>query len=153
MSQKITQLVEKMVLPILEKQHLELVEIEYKKEGSNWFLRVFIDREDGGVDLEDCSKVSEELSSELDKVDPISNPYFLEVSSPGAERPLKTEKDLLKSLGKQVHITTYEPVHNQKTFEGNLVRFENQILTVRENQKEIEIPYNKVASARLALVF
>lgn len=153
MSQKIKSLVEKMVIPILEKQQLELVDIEYKKEGSNWFLRVFIDKEEGGVDIEDCGKVSEELSKELDKVDPIPNAYFLEVASPGAERPLKTEKDLLKSVGKHVHITTYEPIHHQKEFEGELIRFENQVLTIKENQKMLDIPYEKVASARLALVF
>ncbi|GBF11278.1 ribosome maturation factor RimP [Tepidibacillus infernus] len=153
MSLNVTQIVEKMVLPILEKEHLELVDIEYKKEGSNWFLRVFIDKEDGGVDIEDCGRVSEALSAELDKKDPIPNSYFLEVSSPGAERPLKKEKDFLKSIGKQVHITTYEPISNQKVFEGKLIHFDTKILVIEEPKKQVEIPYEKVASARLALFF
>ncbi len=154
MSQQIKQLVEGMVLPILEKQQLELVDIEYKKEGSNWFLRVFIDKDvDGGVDIEDCGRVSEALSEELDNVDPIPNAYFLEVSSPGAERPLKTEKDVIKAIGKHVHIKTYEPIDNVKVFEGTLVRFDQHILTVTDNKKSYDIPYDKVANARLAVVF
>ncbi|OEG00439.1 ribosome maturation factor RimP [Vulcanibacillus modesticaldus] len=152
MSKRITEIVEKMALPILEEQNLELVDIEYKKEGSNWFLRVYIDKENGSVDIEDCGRVSEALSIELDKVDPISNPYFLEVSSPGAERPLKNEKDLLKAVGKHVHITTYEPINDQKIFEGELVNFVQNTLTIITDEKEIKIPYEKVASARLALV-
>ncbi|TCS82980.1 ribosome maturation factor RimP [Tepidibacillus fermentans] len=153
MNQKITEIVEKMVLPILKQEDLELVDIEYKKEGSNWFLRIFIDKEQGVVDLDDCSKVSELLSKELDKVDPIANPYFLEVSSPGAERPLKNEKDLRKAIGKHVHITTYEPIENQKVFEGELLSFENEVVTIKEAKKVYKIPYKSVASARLAIVF
>lgn len=153
MSKRITQLVEELVMPILENQSLELVDIEYKKEGSNWFLRVFIDKEDGGVDIEDCGRVSEGLSVELDKTDPVSNAYFLEVSSPGAERPLKNEKDLLKAIGKKVYVTTYESTNNEKTFEGVLSSFEENILTITVNKNNIEIPYEKVANARLALDF
>ncbi|MFV9509818.1 ribosome maturation factor RimP [Tepidibacillus sp. LV47] len=153
MSQKIVEIVEKLVLPILDQEQLELVDIEYKKEGSNWFLRVFIDREQGGVDLDDCSRISERLSQELDKVDPIPNPYFLEVSSPGAERPLKNEKDFHKAIGKHVHITTYEPIENQKVFEGKLLNFEGDVVTIEERKKVYKIPYKSVASARLAIVF
>lgn len=152
MSKKVTDIVEKLVNPIVDKEELELVDIEYKKEGSNWFLRVYIDK-DGGVDIDDCGRVSEELSKELDEIDPIPNAYFLEVSSPGAERPLKTKKDLLKSIGKHVHITTYEPVSNQKAFEGKLISFDEVVLVVQEKKDTFEIPYEKVASARLALVF
>ena len=153
MGQKITQTVEKLVLPILDKQNLELVDIEYKKEGNNWFLRVYIDKEYGGVDIDDCGRVSEELSGELDKNDPIPNPYFLEVSSPGAERPLKNEKDISKSVGKFVHITTYDPISTKKVFEGKLLSFKDSVLTIEEDKKVIEIPYEKVAKARLAVVF
>lgn len=152
MGKKVTQIVEELVLPILEKQNLELVDVEYKKEGSNWFLRVFIDK-DGGVDIEDCGRVSEELSTELDKKDPIPSAYFLEVSSPGAERPLKNEKDVLKAIHKYVHITTYEPINGQKTFEGKLEAFENNILVISEGKIQHEIPYEKISSARLAVVF
>lgn len=153
MKQKVTDIVKTMALPIIDKLNLELVEVEFKKEGSNWFLRVFIDKEDGGVDIDDCSAVSEELSSLLDKHDPISTAYFLEVSSPGAERPLKNEKDITKAVGKHIHVTTFEPINGKKVFEGKLLSFEQNLLSVSEGKINIEIPYDKVASARLAVVF
>src|SRR5699024_6840124 len=83
---------ERLIEPILEKKKLELVDVEYVKEGPNWFLRVYINKE-GGVDISECGEVSEELSKKLDEADPIKDAYFLEVSSPGVERPLKTKKD------------------------------------------------------------
>lgn len=108
MSKKVTDITEELVSPIVDELGLELVDIEFKKEGKNWFLRVFIDTENG-VDIEDCGTVSERLSEKLDELDPITEAYFLEVSSPGAERPLKKEKDIYKAVGKNVHVTTYEP--------------------------------------------
>ncbi len=100
---KVTDLVEELARPILDDMELELVDIEYVKEGKNWFLRLFIDKENG-VDIEECGLVSERLSAQLDEIDPIPHNYFLEVSSPGAERPLKKEKDFMKAIGKMVHI-------------------------------------------------
>lgn len=88
MSKKVTDTVQEMAQPIVDSLQLELVDIEFVKEGQSWFLRVFIDSDDG-VDIEECAKVSEALSEKLDEADPISQNYFLEVSSPGAERPLK----------------------------------------------------------------
>lgn len=156
MSKKVTSIVEQLVTPILNEMQLELVDVEFKKEGKNWFLRVFIDS-DKGVDIEDCGTVSEQLSEQLDKEDPIPQAYFLEVSSPGAERPLKKEKDLEKAIGKNVHITTYEPIQGEKAFEGKLVAFDGNELTIATKQKtrtiEVTISYEKVAKARLAVVF
>ncbi|MDG5788988.1 ribosome maturation factor RimP [Evansella sp. AB-P1] len=147
---------ETLVTPILEELSLELVDVEFKKEGKNWFLRVYIDRE-GGVDLEDCSEVSERLSESLDKHDPIDQMYYLEVSSPGAERPLKKEEDIVKAIGKHVNITTYAPIDGEKVFEGKLLAFEDNIATlelkVKTQKKKMEIPYDKIAKARLAVVF
>ncbi|MFE4587485.1 ribosome maturation factor RimP, partial [Bacillus subtilis] len=108
MSKKVTDTVQEMAQPIVDSLQLELVDIEFVKEGQSWFLRVFIDSDDG-VDIEECAKVSEALSEKLDEADPISQNYFLEVSSPGAERPLKKKADFEKSLGKNVYIKTYEP--------------------------------------------
>ena len=99
MSNKVIDTVSEMVQPILDNLQLELVDIEFVKEGQSWFLRVFIDSDDG-VDIEECAKVSEALSEKLDEADPIKQNYFLEVSSPGAERPLKKEADFMKALGK-----------------------------------------------------
>ncbi|CEH31954.1 hypothetical protein AM501_20830 [Aneurinibacillus migulanus] len=152
LSQHVIAVTEEMVAPILEEENLELVEIEYKKEGSNWFLRVYIDKE-GGVDIEDCGRVSEKLSKKLDEIDPIPGAYFLEVSSPGAERPLKKEQDFERAVGKHVHVTTYEPINGSKVFEGELVSYDGKQLEIKEAKASALIPRDKVASARLAIVF
>jgi ribosome maturation factor RimP len=153
---KVAKIVEDLVTPILDENGLELVDIEYVKEGKDWFLRVFIDK-DTGVDIEECGIVSEKLSEKLDEIDPIPHNYFLEVSSPGAERPLKKEKDYEKAVGKNVFIKTYEPIDGEKTFEGILTEFDREIvkieIKIKTRKKLIEIPFNKIASARLAVSF
>jgi ribosome maturation factor RimP len=156
MSSKAIGITEELVTPILEELNLELVDIEYTKEGKNWFLRVYIDSPTG-VDIEDCGKVSEKLSEKLDEHDPIPEAYFLEVSSPGAERPLKKEKDFYNAVGKNVHVKLYEPLDGMKVFEGELTDFNGEFLKltykVKAVTKKVDIPYKKVASARLAIVF
>ncbi len=156
MSKKVTEVVEELAVPILEELQLELVEVEYVKEGKSWFLRVYIDKETG-VDIDDCGNVSEKLSEKLDEVDPIPQNYFLEVSSPGAERPLKKEKDFLNAIGKNVYIKTYEPILDEKEFEGILTSFDGEEVTIevriKTRKKTIVIPFEKVAKARLAITF
>lgn len=153
---KVIDKVEELVTPILEELKLELVEVEYVKEGKSWFLRVYIDKETG-VDIEDCGIVSEKLSEKLDETDPIEQNYYLEVSSPGAERPLKKDKDFQKAIGKHVYIKTYEPILNEKEFEGKLLEFDGTQVTlevkIKTRVKLIVIPYEKVAKARLAVTF
>ena len=153
---KVTEVVEELAAPIFQELGLELVEIEYVKEGKSWFLRVYIDK-DTGVDIEDCGLVSERLSEKLDEIDPIPHNYYLEVSSPGAERPLKKEKDFEKAIGKNVVIKTYEPINGEKSFEGTLLEFDGQHLKIevkiKTRKKSVDIPYEKVANARLAVVF
>ncbi|MCJ7839676.1 ribosome maturation factor RimP [Lederbergia sp. NSJ-179] len=153
---KVTDLVEELARPILDEMGLELVDTEYVKEGKNWFLRLFIDKE-SGIDIEECGLVSERLSTQLDEIDPIPHNYFLEVSSPGAERPLKKEKDFIKAVGKKVHINTYEPIDGEKSIEGRLIAFDHQILTmevkVKTQIKTIEVPLAKISKARMAVEF
>lgn len=153
---KVTEIVEELTQPIVQELGLELVEIEFVKEGKSWFLRVYIDK-DNGVDIEDCGLVSERLSEKLDELDPITHNYFLEVSSPGAERPLKKPKDLEKAIGKNVFVKTYEPIDGEKSFEGTLLEFDGQTvkieIKIKTRKKIIEIPYEKVANARLAVIF
>jgi len=144
--------VEEMIQPYLNEQGFELVDIEYVKEGSNWFLRVYVDKE-GGIDIDDCVLISEKLSAKLDENDPIPTIYFLEVSSPGAERPLKKPEDVTKSVGKNVFVTTYEPVNGLKEFEGKLLSFDDEELVIEAGKKQHAISYDKVASARLAILF
>ncbi|RFU71324.1 ribosome maturation factor RimP [Peribacillus saganii] len=156
MSKKVTEIVEELVTPVVDELGLELVEVEYVKEGKNWFLRVFIDK-DAGVDIEECGIVSERLSEKLDELDPIPQNYFLEVSSPGAERPLKKDKDFQKAIGKNVYIKTYEPIDGEKEFEGVLTAFDGSEVTVevriKTRKKTVVVPYDKVAKARLAVTF
>jgi ribosome maturation factor RimP len=150
---KVTDIVTDLVAPILDELGLELVDIEYKKEGSNWFLRVFIDNETGNIDIDDCGLVSERLSQRLDEVDPIPTAYFLEVSSPGAERPLRKESDFRKAVGRHVHIVTKEPLEGATVFEGELVSFEDGMLTVKEAKKTYVISLDQIDAARMAIVF
>lgn len=152
MSLQIKSAVESMVKPFLDENGFELVDIEYVKEGSNWFLRVYVDK-DGGIDIDDCGRVSEYLSEKLDANDPIPGAYFLEVSSPGAERPLKKPADFAKAVGKHVFVTTYEPVDGLKEFEGLLETYDEAGLKIRVGKKSHSIPAAKMASARLAIVF
>jgi ribosome maturation factor RimP len=156
MSQKITELTTELVTPIVEKLGLELVDVEFVKEGKNWFLRVYIDST-GGVDIEECGTVSEQLSEKLDELDPIEQPYFLEVSSPGVERPLKKPEDVKNAIGKNVNIKLYEPISGEKVYEGLLKDFDGETLfmeiKVKTQVKKVELPYKKVANARLAVVF
>ncbi|AOM83147.1 ribosome maturation factor RimP [Salisediminibacterium beveridgei] len=152
----VTQKVEQLVQPILDELNLELVDIEFVKEGKNWFLRVFIDGPEG-IGLDDCSTVSEQLSKSLDSTDPIDQAYYLEVSSPGAERPLKKANDIAKAVGKNVHVSTYAPLDGEKVFEGRLLSFDGELLVIEQKVKtqklEKTIPYDKVAKARLAVLF
>lgn len=155
---KIIETVEHIAAPIIEDLNLELVEVEYVKEGKNWFLRVYIDKE-SGIDIEECAVVSERVSEQLDALDPdpIPHNYFLEVSSPGAERPLKKQEDFERAVGKHVNVKLYEPLEGEKMYEGTLLSFEEDELTVeymiKTRKKQISIPLEKVAKARLAVTF
>ncbi|WP_122646891.1 ribosome maturation factor RimP [Enterococcus mediterraneensis] len=147
-----------LVTPILEEQNFELVEVEFVKEGKSWFLRVFIDKE-GGIDIEECAYVSEKLSEKLDACDPdpIPQAYFLEVSSPGAERPLKKESDYEKALGEYIHVSFYQPVDGEKQYEGFLQSFDDDKMTmkvrIKTREKEITFERKNIAKARLAIQF
>lgn len=150
--------VTELVTPILEEQNFELVEVEFVKEGKNWFLRVFIDKE-GGIDIEECAFVSEHLSEKLDSIDPdpIPQAYFLEVSSPGAERPLKKEADYQRALGEYIHLSLYQPLDGEKQYEGFLQSYDNAELIlkirIKTREKEITVDRKNIAKARLAIQF
>lgn len=156
MSNHVVSVTERLVQPILNEMQLELVDVQFDQEGSNWYLRVFIDKP-GGVDIEECGQVSEKLSEQLDEEDPIDIAYFLEVASPGAERPLKTEKDFEKYIGEYVYMKLYEPIDGEKEFEGTLQSFENELavveIRIKTRTKRLEVPFNKIAKANLAVSF
>ncbi len=151
---KITETVEKLTQPIVEELGLEIYDIEYVKEGKDWFLRVYIDKETG-VDIEECGIVSERLSKKLDEIDPIPHNYYLEVSSPGAERPLKKPADYEKAIGKKVYVKTYEAIDGLKEFNGVLTGFDGEQVTleilIKTRKKTVTIPVQKIAQARLSV--
>jgi ribosome maturation factor RimP len=149
---KIIAIVEKIAKPIVQEYQLELVDVEFTKEGENWFLRVIIDK-DGGIDIDDCGRISEQISKKLDTLDPIDESYFLEVCSPGAERPLKTVNDIIEAIGEYVHIKTNIAIEGQTEFEGILIDFNNDIITLNIEKKQLEISYQDVTKIRLGIKF
>ncbi len=153
----ITEEVAKIASPIVEELELELVDVEFVKEGRDWFLRVYIDTPNGNIDIDQCSQVSEKLSEELDRTDPIPQNYFLEVSSPGAERPLKKEEDFQKAIGQFVFIKTYEAINDMKEFEGYLLAYGPEgaevEMRIKTRKLTVVIDQDKIALARLAIDF
>jgi len=150
---KVESIVEKLAIPIVEKYAFDLVDVEYVKEGGNWYLRVFIDKP-GGITIDDCQLVSEELGEEIDKIDPIKQAYFFEVSSPGLDRPLKKEKDFIRYTGQDVEVKTYEPMNGKKVFEGELLGLKDGIIRIRcKDSTEIEFEREKVASVKRVVRF
>ena len=122
---------ETLLQPIIERHAFELVDVEYVKEGSQWYLRVYIDKP-GGITIDDCEVVSREFSEILDAQDYIEDSYIFEVSSPGLGRPLKKEKDFQRNLGKEVEIRTYRMVDKQKEFRGILKQYDSDTVTIEQ---------------------
>lgn len=144
---------EQLLEPIIQESNFELVDVEYVKEGSNWYLRAFIDKE-GGITVDDCEAVSRQLSDLLDEKDFIPDAYILEVSSPGLGRQLKKEKDFARSIDKEVEIKLYKAINKQKEFVGFLVDYDNEKFTIElEDESTIDIPRSNVALIRLAFDF
>lgn len=142
---------EELVLPIVEEQGFELVDVEYVKEGGTMYLRAYIDKP-GGIAVNDCETVSRALSDLLDKEDYIADSYILEVSSPGLGRPLKKEKDFKRSIGKAVEIRLYRAVDRKKEFEGILTAYDDHSVTI-EQEDGTEASFERAAIALIRLAF
>ena len=146
----VTQSVIELIEPGLLAKGLELVDVEFKKEGKNWVLRVFIDKE-GGVTLEDCQKISR-LAGDLIEVEEVIEPaYTMEVSSPGLNRILKKEKDFIKFSGKKICVQCHAPLNGRKKFTGILKDFKNQSIHLEVDGQLQIIPINRVAKANLVI--
>lgn len=143
---------EELLRPIAEANHVEIYDVEYVKEGSDWFLRAYIDKE-GGVDINDCVEVSRALSDKLDEEDFMEEAYTLEVSSPGLGRILKKDRHLEKSLGEEVEIKTYKPIEKCKEFAGILKAFDAESITIETDGQEKIFTRADIAVIRLALDF
>ncbi len=139
--------------PIVEANDLELVDLEFVKEGVNWYLRVYIDKE-GGVNIDDCEQVSRALEAKLDEADPIEQAYILEVSSPGIDRPLKKETDFVKYQGEIIDVKLYKAQNGSKQYQGKLLGLENGVLSIEEeNGNVVTFEHKDAASVRLAVIF
>ena len=141
--------------PIVDSHSFEIVDVEYVKEGQDWYLRCYIDKE-GGININDCELVSRELEKVLDEQDFLKDAYILEVSSPGLTRPLKKERDFERNIGKPVEIHTYKPIDGVREFIGDLVSFSDDSVVIDigpEKPEEIQIPRNNIAVIKQYFVF
>lgn len=143
---------ETLLAPIVERFGVEIYDIEYVKEGNDYYLRAYIDKPDG-VNINDCENVSRALSDELDREDFIKDAYILEVSSPGLGRALKKDKHLEKSLGEEVELKTYKPIDKQKEFKGILKAYDADAVTITIDDEERIFARKDIAIIRLALDF
>lgn len=130
----------------------ELVDVEYVKEQGDYYLRVYIHKP-GGVNLDDCQAVSEKLSEKLDEEDVIQKAYYLEVSSPGLDRPLKTDKDLERNLGKEIEVNLYKAVDGSKKYEGILDSYDGEHVVLRTMDSSISLSRETISLIRLTIKF
>ncbi len=142
-----------MLRPTVEEMGYEIVDVEFVKEGPNWYLRVFVDKE-GGVSIDDCELISKALEKILDEKDPIEQAYFLEISSPGIDRPLKKKEDFIRFNGETVDIKLYRPLEGAKEHTGKLKAYgEDGSVTIETDTKELTFEKKDIASVRLAVIF
>ena len=143
---------EALLSPIAQANGVEIYDVEYVKEGSDWYLRAYIDKPEG-VNIIDCENVSRALSEALDREDFIPDAYILEVSSPGLGRTLKKDKHLQKSIGEEVEIKLFKPIDKCKEFAGVLTGFDEKQITILEGEISRTFERSEIALIRLALDF
>ncbi|RNC63077.1 MAG: Ribosome maturation factor RimP [Candidatus Dichloromethanomonas elyunquensis] len=152
MSKSVLSRVRELAEPEINGLGLELVDVEYVKEGVHWYLRIYIDKE-GGVDIDDCAVVSHRMSEILDRENLIPQAYMLEVSSPGIERPLRKKEDYEKYKGELVSIYSSEPYQGFICFTGNLVGLVEDHVILEHEKQEIAIPFERIERAHLTFEF
>ena len=153
---KITEIAAEMMADFLAAEGYELYNIEFVKEGKDWFLRVYVDMAsgEGYIGTEDCEKVSRFLSEKLDEEDPIEQNYYLEVSSPGMDRPLLTKAHYERYVGSEVEIRLYKGKDGTKNIQGVLDSIEGETITVTDHDnKKWELELAEIAKANLAVIF
>lgn len=146
-----------MIEPILQNNDVYLDDLEYVQDKGEWYLRIFIEKNAGFLDMDTCVAVSEAISQKLDEEDPIQGEYYLEVSSPGIEKPLKTFEQVKKSIGKYVYAKFYDPIAGLDEVEGYIKTIEDEVIEfeylVKNIKKKIKIDYNNIKFIRLAVKF
>lgn len=148
-SEQVVKQVRQIALPIVQEAGMELVDVEFLKEGGHWYLRVFIDKPDG-INHEDCRFVSEKIDKLLDEKVQVAHEYNLEVSSPGIERPLNKLEDYQRFIGNNAIITTFAPINGRKKFNGCLQGIRGGNVVIDIDGAELLVSLEQIASARLA---
>lgn len=136
--------VEELLKPIVNSIGYKIYDIEYAKEAKNYFLRIFIDKENGSIDLEDCEKVNNAITDILDEANYIKEQYFLEVSSPGIERIIRKDTQLEENIGNSIEIRLFKPLNGQKIYQGILKEFNDQEIII-ENDNNVNIPRKNIS--------
>ncbi|MEE0775990.1 MAG: ribosome maturation factor RimP [Bacillota bacterium] len=147
---KVEEQVEKLITPLLANTPYKVYDVEYAKEGGDWFLRIYIDKE-GGIDLDDCEDVTDLINEPLDALDPIKEAYYLEVSSPGVERKLKNTAHFEKVLGEKIYVKFFGPIDGRKELVGNLNEVKEQGIVITADGDTVEVPFEKIAKANLSV--
>lgn len=136
--------VEKLLEPKIKELGYELYDVEYAKEGKNYFLRIFIDKEDG-IDLNDCEKVNNGITDILDEADYIKEQYFLEVSSTGIEKVIRKQKHFDNAMGEEIEVHLFKPIGSKKELDGVLTGYDEDIITMTYENDEISIPRSNIS--------
>lgn len=144
--------VEKISEKLAEEMDLELVDVEYVKERDSYFLRIYLAKE-GGIGIDDCQEFTREINPILDEKDLIPGNYYLEVSSPGLDRPFKKDRDFERNIGQAVEVGTYAPIDGKKNFVGELVAFDDDTVTIKEVDEEIILKRKDISKINLAVIF
>ncbi|MDY0389666.1 ribosome maturation factor RimP [Desulfobulbus oligotrophicus] len=149
-SERIVTIVQEFAEPLLAQSGMELVEVQFRREGHGWVLRLFIDKE-GGVTIDDCAEVSREVSAYLEVEDPVEHAYHLEVSSPGLERPLRGRQDFSRFSDRLVRLKLHDPVKGQHVLVGTLLGLEGEAVILALDNETVYIDLENIVRARLTL--
>ena len=150
---KVKQICEEKLRPVIEEMGYELVEVSYEKENGGMSLIFTIDK-DGGVTVDDCEIVNKKIDPILDEINPTDDkPYTLVVSSPGLDRPLKTDRDLSRNIGNEVDVTLFAKLDGKKLFTGVLESFDEKSVTIKTDKERINLDRDKIASIKLVIKF
>lgn len=149
--------IQKLIAKILVNHDVYLDDIEYVQENNEWYLRIFIEKNEGSLDMDTCVAVSEDISDALDEADIVKNEYYLEVSSPGVEKPLKTFEKVREAIGQYVYVELSKPTQGLEEFYGTIVDIEDQTIhfeyLVKNIKKQCYVEYKDISFIRLAVQF
>jgi ribosome maturation factor RimP len=150
-NEKILERVEKLLIPVIEPMDLELVDMEYLQDGAYWFLRIYLEKINGEISLDECATVSNSISEDVDLL--IEDKFFLEVSSPGLERPLRKESDFTRFAGEKIKVILKHKLEDSRNWTGILEKCENSVIYLIVEEKTLEIPFNEVKKANIVFEF